>query len=371
MKSLGLTPREYKIMVQQSVDAALMAAEKLDVLGEHDQAINVLAVATQKGNLAAKTSLGKRLLVGDRAPYLPKEGAEFILESANADYAEAVAQVAAFQCTGIYQEKNWKQALATFAQAASLGWGPAREQLVLLAKTGEPVLEPELVANPDPDFWIQFTSQIDLDEWLTAPPGKILNEDPLIKYFPSLLPAPVCRMLVRQSSNRLQPALVYDPLNKRNYQSATRTNSIAEFNLVENDLIHFLIQERMSSACKTPKNQMEGTAILNYQPGQEISDHYDFVDPNLPNYAEEIAENGQRIITFLIYLNEDYSGGETYFPKLGVEHKGQTGEGIFFVNALANGESDLRTQHTGRPPESGEKWVMTQFVRNRIVKYIL
>lgn len=349
----------------------LAKAEEFDSIGDHDEAINVLARATQQGDPIAKTALGKRLLVGDRAPYLPREGAEFILEAARADISEAVSLVAVFQCIGIFQDKNWGQALTTLSYAAALGSVSAREQLVLLAEAGEPDIDQSLLGNPDYDYWARYPARIDLQKWLSSPPGTILNQDPLVKSFVEFLPAPVCRRLIRLSSRRLKPALVYDAVDKRNYQSATRTNSIAEFNLVENDLIHFLIQERMSAACGIPMVQMEGTAILNYRPGQEISNHYDFIDPDLPNYRQEISENGQRIITFLIYLNDDYSDGETVFPMLEISHKGQTGEGLFFVNALANGESDLRMLHAGAPPQNGEKWVVSQFIRNRTVKYIL
>jgi len=358
-------------MKKGSYDSVLTKAEELDSKGDHDEAINVLARATQQGDQIAKTELGKRLLVGDRAPYLPREGAEFILEAAHEGITEAIALVAVFQSIGIYQQKNWAQALNTLAHAAALGSESAREQLVVLAEAGEPDSDKSLLTEPDPDFWSQYPANINLQKWLAAPPATTLNEDPLIKSFQEFLPAPVCRRLIRLSRQRLKPALVYDAVSKRNYQSATRTNSIAEFNLVENDLVHFLIQERMSAACGVPMVQMEGTAILNYQPGQEISDHYDFIDPDLPNYQQEITENGQRIITFLIYLNDDYHGGETVFPKLGISHKGQTGEGLFFVNALANGNSDLRTLHAGTPLQNGEKWIVSQFIRNRTVKFIL
>lgn len=354
-----------------SSDSVLAQAEEFDSRGDHDEAINILARATQGGDQIAKTQLGKRLLVGDRAPYLPREGAELILEAAREDISEAVALVAVFQGIGIYQQKNWVQALNTLAHAAALGSESAREQLVLLAEAGEPAVDQSLLAVEDSDYWSQFASNINLQNWLAAPPADTLNEDPLINSFKEFLPAPVCRRLIHLSRGRLKPALVYDAVNKRNYQSIERTNSIAEFNLVENDLVHFLIQERMSAACTIPMVQMEGTAILNYQPGQEISDHYDFIDPDLPNYRQEITENGQRIITFLIYLNDDYVGGETVFPKLNISHKGQIGEGLFFVNALADGSSDLRALHTGTPPLNGEKWIVSQFIRNREVKYIL
>jgi prolyl 4-hydroxylase len=348
----------------------LQEAAGFDAAGNHDEAVNTLARATQSGDLVAMTALGKRLLVGDRAPYLPREGAGMVLEAAGKGVPEAIAQVAVFQCTGIYQPKNWQHSIATLTVAARSGWMPARQQLLLLH--GRTLEECEQARQTGEDsFWQQLGQTLELQSWLSPASGAVLNDAPLVRHFTDFLPLPICRLLIHQSSTRLQPALVYDPVNKRNIRYKTRTNSIAQFNLVENDIVHFLLQEKMSAACGIPMIQMEATAILNYQPGEEISNHFDFVDPELPNYDQEIAENGQRVITFLIYLNDDYTGGETAFPKLGIEHKGRAGEGLYFVNALPDGAPDLRTLHAGKPPLTGEKWIVSQFIRNRPVKYIL
>ena len=105
--------------------------------------------------------------------------------------------------------------------------------------------------------------------------------------------------------------------------------------------------------------------VLHYAEGEEITEHFDFVDPHVPDYEQEIAQRGQRIATFLIYLNDDYGGGETDFPRVGVSHKGRMTQGIVFINALPDGGADVRTLHAGRPPQRGEKWIVSQFVRNR------
>jgi prolyl 4-hydroxylase len=112
---------------------------------------------------------------------------------------------------------------------------------------------------------------------------------------------------------------------------------------------------------------MEAATVLHYAVGETIGDHYDFVDPEQPGYAEEILRRGTRVLTFLVYLNDEYAGGETVFPKLNLSHSGQRGEGMFFVNTLADGQADVRTLHNGRPPTRGEKWIFSQFVRNRPV----
>src|SRR5690606_8519125 len=102
-----------------------------------------------------------------------------------------------------------------------------------------------------------------------------------------------------------------------------------------------------------------------YGIGEQAAEHFDFIDPQTPHYEREVAEKGQRVITFLLYLNDDYAGGDTEMTELGISHKGRCGEGLFFVNALDDGAPDLRTLHAGRPPARGEKWVVSQFIRSR------
>ena len=83
----------------------------------------------------------------------------------------------------------------------------------------------------------------------------------------------------------------------------------------------------MAACLEIPLRHFEPITVLHYAAGEEITEHFDFVDPNVPNYPQEIAQNGQRVVTFLVYLNDDYAEGETEFPRLGVSHKGRRCEG--------------------------------------------
>src|SRR3990167_7510698 len=71
-----------------SMTVALKIAAEHDLAGRHDDAINALARATQNGDLEAMTELGKRLVGGDRAPLLPKDGAGLLVDAARAGHAE-------------------------------------------------------------------------------------------------------------------------------------------------------------------------------------------------------------------------------------------------------------------------------------------
>lgn len=330
-----------------SMSAEIEMAERHDAEGRHDEAIDCLARATQRGDVEAKTRLAKRLIVGDRAPLLWREGVMFMREAAQEGGAEAAALLGVLAAAGLGGRHDWKTALELAALAARRGFRPAAEQLrVLAAASG---------------------GRIDVASWVDVPQAIALHDDPNIRLFPSFVNDEVCAWLIERSRGRLARALVYDPSRKQDVVSETRTNSAAGFNLMETDLVHLMVQTRIAAATGVPLVNMEGATVLHYDVGEEITNHYDFIDPATPGYEEEVRTRGERIITFLVYLNDDYDGGETEFPRLEVRHKGQRGEGLYFVNALPTGEPDVRTLHAGRPPLRGEKWILSQFIRNRRV----
>jgi len=71
-------------------------------------------------------------------------------------------------------------------------------------------------------------------------------------------------------------------------------------------------------------------------------------------------------VTFLIYLNEGFDGGETAFPSLGRRYKGRTGDALFFYNAMPDGTPDRLTLHAGTPTTRGEKYLFSQWIRFRV-----
>lgn len=345
----------------------VLQAEQLDAQGLFDNAINALALATQAGNIEAKLRLGKRLFSGHNAPYLPREGINFIVEASGQGSAEAACVSSVLLASGIIGTRNWPLALQALATAAARGWMPAQQQLMLLLAPDATASTPSATLPRSAQEWQQAGQSINLAHWQQVPAATTVHADPLLRSFPSFVPIAVCDRLIELSRHRLQPAEVYDPHHRRNIRASTRTNSIAQYRLLEHELLHLLLQEKMARACGVDVNQMEATAILHYSPGEEITNHFDFVDPNTPNYAQEITDNGQRIITFLIYLNDDYAEGETMFPRLGIKHKGQRGEGFYFVNCLPGQEPDLRTWHAGKPPVHSSKWIVSQFIRNHAI----
>jgi prolyl 4-hydroxylase len=345
---------------RQRLSADVERAEQCDAAGAHAEAVNHLASAARKHDVEAMTRLGKRLLVGDRAPCLPKDAAGLIADASARGGAEAAALLAVLYAVGASRGHDLPAALESLIVAAERGWPPAQAQLQVLAAAAT-----EATSTSDASDWRTLGQRIDLAAWRAAPPSIDVSASPLIRSYPGFASESVCRWLIDRSRGRLSRALVYEALSREVTARPTRTNTAAVFNLLDTDLVFVLAQLRMSACLQVPLRQFEAATVLHYDEGEEITAHYDFVDPDVPGYEDEIAQRGNRIVTFLVYLNDDYGAGETTFPRLGIEHKGHRGEGLFFVNTLADGSADVRTLHEGRSPAGGEKWIVSQFVRNR------
>jgi prolyl 4-hydroxylase len=350
---LGCEKAVYTLMS----NGTALAAEH-DAAGRHDEAVNELALATQAGDIDAMTALGKRLIVGDRAPLLPKDGAGLLLDAMQAGNAEAAVRLATMKALGAHTEQSWSAALALLVRAAVAGSESAQGQLNVLAGTAP-------AADPPAGGWRGVAERIDLGAWLSPLPGATLHEGPLVRSFDEFVSDQACDWLMARARDRLGRALIYDPAYGGEVADQMRTNSAAGFDLMDADVIQIAIQHRMAAVVGLPVHNMEGPTVLYYKVGEQITEHFDFVNPRIPNYEEEIRRRGERIITFLVYLNDDYSGGETDFPEIAVRHKGRRRGALFFTNALPDGRPDTRAVHAGRPPASGEKWVLSQFVRSR------
>jgi TPR repeat protein len=328
---------------------SLAAVRDLDVAGRHAEAYELLAQGSRQGDLAAMSELGHRLLVGDRAPKSPKHALTFLAEAAGRGEPRALARMAALTAGGAYVAQDWRQALRLLAAAAAAGDAPARGQLQCLQPAGE-----------EAAGWEAMAARVPLDFWLGAARNVPLHEN--VRHIPGLAPPGVCQWLIARADGLLQPALVYDAVTRTNEQHEMRTNTLAVFHYANYDVVQFLLQARMAQTCGYPMQHFELPMVLNYRVGQQITPHFDFIDAQAADYAQQIREQGQRMITFLLYLNNEYEGGETTFPELGIVHRGKAGDGLYFINAHPDLSPDRRMLHTGSPPTAGEKWIVTQFV---------
>jgi prolyl 4-hydroxylase len=328
----------------EDAPSTLDAAERLEAEGRHEDAVNCLARAAQHGDADALKRLGLRLLSGDHVPCLPAQGVALLSDAVDRGSCEAAARLAVLAALGVEVRRDWRAAFELMQRSAALGWAPAREQLRLLA--GD-------------------RGVIDLEAWTAPPAPEILAGDPLIRRFPGFAAPDVCDWLIEQARTRLVRAEVYDHASGHGARDDYRNNSAANFSLSDTSLVLVLLQAKIAAAIGVPFPRLEAANVLHYAVGEKFDEHFDYIDPRSPGQARVVAEGGQRLATCIVYLNDDYEGGETEFTRLGLRHKGRKGEALVFLSARPDGGLDPRSAHAGRPPAHGEKWIAVQFVRDR------
>lgn len=125
----------------------------------------------------------------------------------------------------------------------------------------------------------------------------------------------------------------------------------------------------MANVFNIPFANAEDLQVVRYQPNQYYNEHHDSCcDPN-PKCQEFIKRGGQRKLTILIYLNNEFTGGNTYFKNLNLKIKPETGDAIVFY-PLAKNTSKCHPQalHAGLPVDSGEKWIANIWFRENALQ---
>jgi hypothetical protein len=254
-----------------------------------------------------------------------------------------------------------RQVGAAWVGAAASGGNPsARAEL----SPGQPVARSRGAVPVEGYDWALVRERCDPMALLALPPGRRHQPVPQASTLEQLIPESWCHYVMGLAAPRLQRATVND-IARGAVVHDMRTNSTTCFPAADSDPLLQLINHRVAQACGLPLDHQEVIAVLHYQPGQAYQDHFDFIDPEVARFREELATRGQRVATVLIYLSAGYEGGETDFPLLGWRHRGRVGDALVFRNVDDAGEPDRRTLHAGRAPKQGEKWLLSKWVRSR------
>ncbi len=291
--------------------------------------------AAETGDLAAMTALGRHMLIAP--PYMHREGVGLLIEAAQKGGPDATHMVSVFAACGAGLPQDWSAALDYLHHAAGFGSPLARAQLTLFS-------------NKE---WQHARDHIDIAALLTSPEPHVVSQSPRIAAIENLLSPALCDWLIERARPKLKPAQVYSRITAEGAIERGRTNSAMDFNIAETDLVVALVREKIARLTGLPTQAMEHTQILHYTPGQQFARHFDFLEPSIPAHARDIEARGQRVATFLVYLSEDFDGGETDFPEIVLRHRGRKGDALLFWNVEGSAPTGARCmracpQHAAR-----------------------
>jgi len=308
---------------------------------------------------AAIGALGARMLIGQDAPLAPDEGVALLSSAADRGDPAALSLMATLAGAGFLMPRNWSASLDYLRRAAVLGSASARSQLRILAGADA---APQ---DETPETWARLAAEVDVAAWTTPPPRKNLWEAPRVRMVEGFAPTAVCDWLVGRAQGRMRPAMMYDGATKTEAVDPHRTCSDYQFDVLNTDVVLLLVRERIAALTKLPTVAMEPPRIFHYALGEQIKPHYDRCNDAVTGYGREGAYLGDRIVTFLLYLNDGFVGGDLDFPKAGFRCKGAKGDAVYFAHVDGAGKPDPLSLHAGLVITAGEKWVLSQWIHDR------
>ncbi len=321
--------------------------------------IEDLRTASAGGDTAASVALGTLLLTGRDAPFEPQEGASLIVAAAEKGDAQALSVLATLRAAGAWTHQSWPEALDLLSRAAEAGAEDAREQLLLLAADQALVAQVRAGAS---DKWKQLRDSINLEQWIVPSPPRQVFDWPKIWIAEKFATPGLCRFLIGRGLGKFKPSLMFD--GQKAAFRATRNCSDFPFTVVDGGVVLLLMRIRVSLLTNLKPEQFEPPQIFHYALGQDIKPHYDSLYDEKHPYGRDGTYQGDRLATFLMYLNDDYEGGDLSFTKVGFTYKGKTGDGIFFAS-MREGKPDRMSLHGAGPVTRGEKYILSQWIHDR------
>lgn len=286
-------------------------------------------------------------------------------EAATIGSPSASMLVAVLRATGVGFPQDDAAAVSLVLDWAKRGLAQPRRDLGALLLLQHPD-DPDgsaLLTGAEPADWAAVAGRLTL-----APPPLVapvrICDSPDVIHFRGVVPAAVCEYVISLTAPRLAPALVFEPGGKRLIRDQSRTSMAANFAPIDLQLAIVALNRTIAAAAGLSASHAEFLSVMRYKAGEQYRPHFDFLPP-----GPDFDRNGQRVKTALLYLNDNYEGGETEFVTPGLKVKGRTGDIVVFSNVLADGRGDPASRHAGLPVVSGEKWLASKWFRERNYDY--
>lgn len=116
----------------------------------------------------------------------------------------------------------------------------------------------------------------------------------------------------------------------------------------------------------TDKNAEE-FQVVNYGIGGMYNAHYDYLykQHDLNDRLDDPTFMGNRIVTFILYLNDVELGGATAFPNRKTAVTPKKGAAALWFNINEFGVPDVQSFHGGCPVLYGSKWIANKWILER------
>ena len=186
------------------------------------------------------------------------------------------------------------------------------------------------------------------------------KDDYDVTEIPNFLTNEECDKIIELSKGNMFSSKVYSQ-NEDLYDNKIRISQQCWLN-DDNSFIKKLT-DKIKSYTNMNNNYSEQLQVVNYKPGGFYKPHYDACVGNESTCERMNKEEGPRYLTVLIYLNDNFEGGETIFPIINKSVKPKKGKAVIFQNVDDNGNIINQALHGGEPVKNGEKWIANKWIK--------
>jgi prolyl 4-hydroxylase len=188
-----------------------------------------------------------------------------------------------------------------------------------------------------------------------------IDNDYYIKELPDFLSYEECDKICKISQKKLAPSKVYSS-DTDIENNTVRISDQCWLNDLDDPTIKS-ISERIALITKTDIKSQEELQVVKYKTGGFYKPHFDACNKATDDCSRLNKGLGPRYITFIIYLNDNFEGGETYFPNIDKYVVPKKGKAAIFYNVDKEGEVLPKSLHGGLDVKNGEKWIANKWIR--------
>lgn len=182
-----------------------------------------------------------------------------------------------------------------------------------------------------------------------------------VRIFNDFLTDEECKYIIDLSQERFNQSAL---MGETNIIDDGRTSYTADL-VLPNDPVLEAIRKKAAQSIEIPETHFEYFQCVSYESTQEYMNHFDTFDETTERGKETINEHGQRKYTLLVYLNDDFEGGSTYFPNLDIKVEPKKGRVVVFDNLDENEKVKPAVLHAGLPVTTGRKYALNIWVRTK------
>tara|TARA_B100001109_G_C18863921_1_gene475709 strand:- start:110 stop:1105 length:996 start_codon:yes stop_codon:yes gene_type:complete len=167
------------------------------------------------------------------------------------------------------------------------------------------------------------------------------------KFVPNFLEHNSCDKLISYSIPRLLPSKIETNTGIQTI-SVDRTSYSAEISITQSEIKYIIDQAK--DILEKPEQLFEKLQCVSYKSGQFFKAHFDQEKRNSNGYI--------RNLSCVIYLNDNFKGGGTNFPRINKTVVPQKGSAVFFPLVDKNYNPCYFSLHEGQAILSGQKFAL-------------